>query len=201
MSEARAKPAPRSARAKVLMVIAAVIAAGLGYLAWSTQMPRDPAAPVPIAAPTSQPSRVRSPASRPALTPRRSPRASSRAPVVATMPTPDGGPPRAGLTKSDIRVAQANLHRAADPCVEDALKTNPNLGLRMAVRYTLYVQGGEARAVNPRITKSLLNDPQVERCILEKLTFARWKVDASDGVLHAAESFNFKHLQRTHIGD
>jgi hypothetical protein len=202
MSDATSKPTPRSTRGKILMAIAAAVVAALGSLAWLSQKPRDPAAVEPTAPPSSQPSRVRQSPSRPGLVPRRTPRAPKRTPgAAATMPAPDGGPPRAGLTKTDIRVAQANLHRAADPCVEEALKTNPNLGLRMAVRYTLYVQGGEARAVNPRITKSLLNDPKVESCILQRLTAARWQVNASDGILHAAESFNFKHLQRTHIGD
>jgi hypothetical protein len=204
MTEASPKASPRSTRGKVLMVIAAVIVASLGYLAWSTQKPRDGRAVAPAGAPSSQPSRVRRslrpPSSRPNLVRRTSHNLSSRAPVAASsQPGGDGGVLRTNLTKADVRVAQGNLHRAADPCVAEALKTNPGLGLRMAIRYTLYVQGGEARAVNPRITKSLINDPEVERCILTKLTSARWNVDASDGILHAAESFNFKHLQRTHI--
>jgi hypothetical protein len=208
MSEASPQPMHRSTRGKILMVVAAAVVAALGYLAWLAQKPRDPAAVTAVAPPASQPARARepyrgrTPSSRPAgLVPRRLPREARRGPVVATLTSFDGGAVRAGLTKADVRVAQANLHRAADPCVEEALKTNPALGLRMAIRYTLYVQGGEARAVNPRITKSLLGDSKVEACILERLTSARWKVDASDGILHAAESFNFKHLQRTRISD
>jgi hypothetical protein len=201
MSEASSKSAPHSTRGKVLMVIAAAVVAALGYLAWSAQKPRAPAPDLPTAAPASRPAGFPAPASRPALVPRRSPRGSARAPVVASAPAPDGGPLRTSLTKSDIRTAQANLHRAADACVEEALKANPKLGLRMAVRYTLYVKGGEARAVNPRITKSMVDDALVEKCIVDKITRARWNVDASDGILHVAESFNFKHLQRTHIGD
>ena len=201
MTEAT-KQAAHSTRGKIMMVIAAVILAALAYLAWSSQKPREPGAvAAPVVAPAaSQPARVRPPSSRPGLVPRpRSVRPAGHGPAVIAPVMIDGGLVRTNLSKVDIRTAQANLHRAADPCVEDALKTNPNLGLRMAIRYTLYVQGGEARAVNPRITNSMLNDPQVEKCILDKLTHTRWKVDASDGILHAAESFNFKHLQRTHI--
>jgi hypothetical protein len=185
------------------MVVAALILAGLGYLAWSSQKPREPKPTGgPVAAPASRPAWVRSaPASRPShLVPRpKTPRPAYRPPAELAPVVVDGGLVRTNLTKADIRTAQANLHRAADPCVAEAIKHNPALGLRMAIRYTLYVQGGEARAVNPRITKSMVNDATVEKCIIDKITQTRWKVDASDGILHAAESFNFKHLQRTHI--
>jgi len=109
--------------------------------------------------------------------------------------------PRTNMSRTHIRMAQAILHKSADQCVAEALKKKPDMGLRMAIRYTLVVEKGEARAVNPTIIKSMLNDPDVEKCVLDRIQEARWTVDASDGAIPVAESFNFKHLTRTHISE
>jgi hypothetical protein len=171
-----------------------VIVGALGYLAWQLRRP----APLVVVAPAAPATQPVAPEPRVAVAP------SARRPTPASLPTegPVSAPRELGqLTRNDVRQAQARLNRAAEPCVVEALKKNPSLGLRLHIKYTLIVEKGEGHAGNPTIVRSEIGDKAVEHCVMSKLREARWPVSGPDGVLPLGGSLSFKHLKRPHAVD
>ncbi|HEY3358234.1 MAG TPA: hypothetical protein VGQ83_33610 [Polyangia bacterium] len=194
MEQPQTHSPPGAHRGTWLAVFALVVLGALGYVAWQLQRPA-PVTIVPAAVPASQPDADPAPPPRVAPPPR--PR-----PLAASQPGDPGSPaarPLAKLTRAHVRQAQSHLHRAADPCMADALRKNPDLGLRMQIKYTLVVEKGQARASNPQIVKTQIGDKAVEHCIMDQLRAARWPADGPDGVMPVGESFTFKHLRQAHV--
>ncbi len=98
------------------------------------------------------------------------------------LPLPRRGRVRQRRVEVEGALAQPVVRRVANRyrnqiqhCYRDALGTNPALAGELTLAFTIR---GDGRATNPRVARSTLEAPSVERCIMSKV--AQWSFPAPE---------------------
>jgi len=177
----QARPAGR----RWLLVAAGVIALGLGVLVWAMTR-KTPARQRPV--PTATPDPYLSPTPTPAATP--TPLATGDG-GIAAVARPDGGsgggdptlpspssPELGGAVGKDAQSrARAAILEGAKHCLEEAQKTQPDLGGMLTLTYTLVIEADRALVTTPFVADGDVPSPTLRECITRAAAAVRTPID------------------------
>lgn len=181
MTEAR--PAGR----RWLLVAAGVIAVGLGVLVWSMTR-KAPARDKPVPTATPDPYVSPTPTATPAPTPTPVATGDGGGAVVAgpdggssggdpTLPSPSS-PELGGTVGKDAQSrARAAILEGARHCLDEAQKTQPDLGGMLTLTYTLVIEADRALVTTPFIAEGDVPSPTLRECITRTAAAVRTPID------------------------
>lgn len=179
MTEAR--PAGR----RWLLVAAAAVALGLGVLVWAMTR-KAPARDKPVPTATPDPYVSPTPTATPGPTP--TPATTGDGGVVATAPDAAAGsdptlpspssPELGGTVGKDAQSrARAAILEGARHCLEEAQKTQPDLGGMLTLTYTLVIEADRAVVTTPFIAEGDVPSPTLRECITRTAAAVRTPID------------------------
>ncbi|MCC6998002.1 MAG: hypothetical protein IT370_25540 [Deltaproteobacteria bacterium] len=181
--------AARPAGRRWLLVAAAVVALGLGVLVWAMTR-KAPARdkPVPTATPDPFVSPTPTPTAPPTPTPTPMATGDAGAAAVAsadggaggddpTLPSPSS-PELGGAVGKDAQSrARAAILEGAKHCLEEAQKTQPDLGGMLTLTYTLVIEADRSLVTTPVIAEGDVPSPTLRECITRAAAAVRTPID------------------------